>query len=162
MKPRKENAHAQNSHILFYPKPSKNKNRFLCNAYQCNLIYNLFLKECWLAGFKIRQESIVDLSRKQEALFEHVYDYSNVFPFLFVPDFYPRNTNFMFSRPETIEELSWFFRTITNQYGISIVAQSISPIEEINEQVWSPFLLAQFKNKGLCFGVEGGKKCQQV
>lgn len=153
------NEHGDVLPIYFYPKASKNAKQYFSNVKQCDLIYNLFLKECWLYGLSVSARSMVEIEYDIEEQDRQylVATYAALFtPFIFIPDFYQKHVEGSRFPNQSVEEITeYVLRKLMYEHNISMVLQSINPIDRMLSRGWSSGFIAMLDSKAISFEITG-------
>lgn len=143
--------------LYFYPAADRDRKRFLRNVYQCDLIYNLFFKECRLSGLRVGRIDVVDAEIDNQAYREPMRDImpatEDFTPFVFMPDFFPDIRNGLrYSNPEVEEHVERFIYERTVHGEVGMVLQGICAPHLI-DRWWSPRLVAKIVRNALIFEI---------
>jgi hypothetical protein len=157
--------------IIFYPKPNKVRMDYVVNAAYCNLIYHLFLKEALILNdfgpgvvrisdlYNHRLPDIGGITPEVPPLRSALHsDVGNFAPFIFYPDFHPRELERgRFFHRHVSDEIEDFILHKLYSYNVAPVIQSCVALDSIGND-WSPAILGIFGAVGLEFEIEAPKE----
>jgi len=146
--------------VLFYPAQSRSTKQFLSNVFHCDLVYSLFLKECWLNQMQVGQFSIADMYSVIVPEYniipeEDTERFERFEPLVFIPDFYMKeHEGNRYSNPGAEEAVEHYIKRRIWSDNVGVVIKSLLHPERITHS-WSPSLLAYLDRKALIYDIHG-------